>query len=584
MRTYLFRVLVLCSLVTACAHASDRPNIVLILTDDQGWGDLSLHGNQNLSTPAIDALAGEGAQFSHFYVCPVCSPTRAEMLTGRYHPRSGVYSTSAGGERLDLDERTIAEVFQDAGYATGAFGKWHNGTQHPYHPNSRGFDEFYGFCSGHWGSYFNAMLEHNGEIVTGDGFMTDDLTEKAMAFIEKNASSGKPSFTYLPYNTPHSPMQVPDKYWNKFSDAELPSRGNSTRKENIAHTRAALAMCENIDWNVNRVLDQLDSLGIADNTIVAYFCDNGPNGARWNGGMKGQKGSTDEGGVRSPLFIRWPGQIRPNTVISQITGAIDLLPTFADLAGVPVTGTKPIDGISLAPLLIKAPVANDWPDRMLFSHWNGRVSVRTQKYRLDNNGSLFDMQSDPAQTQAIDNDAAIRLREAVRRWKTDVLSELRRDEKRLFPVGGASITQLPARDATSQGNIKRSNKFPNCSYFTNWKSVDDLISFDVDVLHPGRYAIDLYYTCAEKNVGCTLTLTCGSNSISGTVTEANDPPKSGAEHDRIPRQESYVKAFKPMRLGVIDLAKGTKPLTLSASKIPGDSAIEFRMLLLRKQD
>jgi arylsulfatase A-like enzyme len=172
--------------VHAARGQQRRPNVVVILADDQGWGDLSVHGNTNLNTPNIDSLARDGALFERFFVCPVCSPTRAEFFTGRYHPRGGVYSTSTGGERLNLDEKTIGDTFKAAGYATGAFGKWHNGMQYPYHPNARGFDEFYGFCSGHWGNYFSPVLEHNGTLVRGNGYITDDLTEHALAFIEQN--------------------------------------------------------------------------------------------------------------------------------------------------------------------------------------------------------------------------------------------------------------------------------------------------------------------------------------------------------------------------------------------------------------
>ncbi|MEM9658642.1 MAG: sulfatase-like hydrolase/transferase, partial [Planctomycetota bacterium] len=162
------------------ARAADRPNIVVILTDDQGWGDLSIHGNTALSTPHIDGMARDGAQFDRFYVSPVCSPTRAEFLTGRHHVRCGVYDTSSGGERVNSDETMIGEIFTNAGYQTAAFGKWHSGMQFPYHPNARGFDEFYGFCSGHWGDYFSPMLEHNSQVVRGDGFIIDDLTKRAM--------------------------------------------------------------------------------------------------------------------------------------------------------------------------------------------------------------------------------------------------------------------------------------------------------------------------------------------------------------------------------------------------------------------
>jgi len=179
---------------------NDFPNVIVFLSDDQGWGDFSFVGNPNLSTPNIDALVDDGVLFENFFVCPVCSPTRAEFLTGRYHVRSGVAGTGgAGRERLDLDERTIAEALQAAGYKTAAFGKWHNGTQAPYHPNSRGFDYFYGFCSGHWGNYFSPMLEENGEIVRGQGFAADDFTNRAMEFIEANQDD--PFFVYLVFRS-----------------------------------------------------------------------------------------------------------------------------------------------------------------------------------------------------------------------------------------------------------------------------------------------------------------------------------------------------------------------------------------------
>src|SRR5213596_3073831 len=177
------------------AQAAERPNVLVILADDQGWGDLSVHGNTNLRTPHIDSLARDGALFERFFVCPVCSPTRAEFLTGRYHPRGGVFGVSTGGERLNLDERTIGDVFKSAGYATACFGKWHNGSQYPYHPNGRGFEEYYGFTSGHWGDYFDPPLEHNGKPVKGEGYLTDDLTDHALAFVDQHRV--RPFFCYL---------------------------------------------------------------------------------------------------------------------------------------------------------------------------------------------------------------------------------------------------------------------------------------------------------------------------------------------------------------------------------------------------
>ena len=560
--------------------AEPRPNIVVILSDDQGWGDLSASGNVNLSTPNIDSLATAGVSFDRFYVCPVCSPTRAEFLTGRYHPRGGVRGVSTGGERLNLDETTIAEIFRAGGYATGAFGKWHNGTQYPYHPNGRGFDEYYGFTSGHWGAYFDAPLDHNGQPVRGKGYMTDDLTDHAIAFIERNRK--RPFLCYVPYNTPHSPMQVPDRFYSKFDKADLKMLGG--QGEDIAHTRAALAMCENIDWNVGRILRKLDELDLARNTIVIYFSDNGPNGARWNGGMRGRKGSTDEGGVRSVFFLRWPGKVAAGKRVEQIAGAIDLLPTLADLAGVPVKARQPLDGVSLKPLLVGA--AAEWPDRMIFSHWNGKVSVRTQGHRLDDAGRLYDMAADPGQQRDVAKETpaiATKLREAREAWRKEVLAGPKQDP-RPFAVGHRAfpMTQLPARDGVGHGNVKRSASAPNCSFFKDWMSVEDSITWDIEVATAGVYEVDIHYTCPAADVGSTVELSFNGAKVTGKVNEAHDPPLTGAENDRVERKgESYVKDFKPMRLGEIELKEGRGTLTLRALNVPGRQVMDVRMVVLR---
>ena len=575
-------VLLLGILFCSRVDAADRPNILVILTDDQGWGDLSVNGNSNLQTPHIDSLAQGGAQFDRFFVCPVCSPTRAEFLTGRYHPRGGVYSTSAGGERLDLDEKTIAETFRAGGYRTAAFGKWHNGMQYPYHPNGRGFDEYYGFCSGHWGEYFSPMLEHNGRIVQGEGFLIDDFTDHALAVMEQD--SDKPFFIYLPFNTPHSPMQVPDRWWDRFANKELTMRHRDPNRENVPHTRAALAMCENIDWNVGRLLKKLDDLGVADETIVAYFCDNGPNGSRWNGDMKGRKGSTDEGGVRSPLLVRWTGHIPAGLTVEPIAAAVDLLPTLADLAGIPVISEKPLDGVSL-----KAPLLGEesaWPDRRIFSHWRGRVSVRTQQFRLDNEGKLFDLTSDPGQRTDVSDQypkLTNQLRQEVQDWRAELLPGLD-DDERTFPVGHPDFpyTQLPARDALVTGDVQRSNRFPNCSYYANWTRTDEQITWNVEVLTGGTYDVEVYYACPAEDVGATVELSFGNNRLSGRVSDAWDPPLIGAAHDRVERTESYVKDFRPLRLGTIKLSPGAGVLRLQALEIPGSQVMEMRLVMLTR--
>lgn len=591
----------LLALCTASGVAAP-PNVVVILADDSGWGDYSISGNTNLRTPNIDSIGRSGASFDRFYVCSVCAPTRAEFLTGRYHPRGGVRGVSTGQERLNVDERTLADAFQAAGYATGAFGKWHNGSQWPYHPNARGFGEFYGFTSGHWGEYFNPILEHNGQLVRGRGYIADDLTDHALAFIEQNRS--RPFFCYLPLNTPHSPFCVPDEHWDHFKDHPVPQRGQEGAQEDLAVTRCVLAMMENLDANVGRVLRRLEDLHLADNTIVLYFSDNGPNSWRWNGGMKGRKGSTDEGGVRSVFFIRWPGHIAPGTEVRPIAGAIDLLPTLTALAGVKRVGDKPLDGLDLSPLLLGRTAA--WPDRMIFSHQNGNVSVRTQRYRYDNAGALFDLTQDPGQQRNIaPNEPAItgQLAAAVAAWRRDVLgrtavSEVASPAKskgkakgggaglppddRPFTVGYAEFptTLLPARDGIPHGGIKRSANAPNSSYFTNWRSREDSITWDIEVHAAGRYEAVIYYTCPESDAGATVELGFKGAKVRGAVRPGWDPPLVKHE-DRVPRvAESYLKEFRALPLGIIDLAAGRDKLSLGAVDIPGGSVMDVRLVML----
>lgn len=563
---------------------ANQPNIIVILTDDQGWGDLSHTGNTNLSTPHIDSLATDGASFDRFYVQPVCSPTRAEFLTGRYHQRSGVYSTSAGGERLDLDEVTIGDTFQAAGYRTGAFGKWHNGMQYPYHPNGRGFDEFYGFCSGHWGHYYSPMLEHNGTIVKGERFVVDDFTDKAMDFIEE--SGEEPFFVYLPYNTPHSPMQVPDEFWDRFKNKEIAMRHREPEKEDDLHLRAALAMCENIDWNVGRILEKLDELDLAEDTIVMYFCDNGPNGSRWNGGMAGRKGSTDEGGVRSPLLIRWPAKVPAGTDVKTFGAAIDLLPTLAEMAEVPMISEKPLDGKSLASVIMGGEPEEEFVDRLIFAGWKGRWSVRTPRFRLSTTGKLYDMIEDPGQYTDVSKEFPekhAKLTGKLEAWKKEMTEELGEDT-RPFVIAhpGHQWTQIPARDGIPNGNIERSNKFPNDSFFSNWISTDDSITWEAEVAESGEFEVQLHYTCDPENVGSTLELSFGDSKLVGKVSEAHSSPLLGGERDLSPRAESYTQDWAAMTLGKIKLEAGKGVMTLKATEIPGAEVMDFRLMLLKR--
>jgi len=564
-----------------------RPNVVVILADDAGWGDFSLTGNTNLATPAIDGLARTGAVLETFCVQPVCSPTRAELLTGRYHPRTGVRGVSLGEERMNADERTLADLLAAAGYATGCFGKWHNGTQWPLHPRARGFATFEGFTEGHWADYFDAEIEHDGRFVKGSGYLADDLTSRAIGFVERQSAG--PFFCYLAFNTPHSPMSVPDADWERFRDREITRRGPEGDAEELAFTRAALAMVENLDRNVGRLLAALDRVGRSRDTIVVFLSDNGPNSSRWCGGMRGRKGSTDEGGVRSVCCIRYPARIAAGTRVGEVAGAIDLLPTICGLAGVPIPPGKPLDGIDLAPLLVGGPeapaLAATLRGRPLIAAWGGKVSVRTTRHRLDAEGRLYDVAADPGQTRdlaAAEPAEAARLQAIAADWRRDVLEPARRRPAEPFPVGfpGAPHTELPARDGRPQGGVTRSGKAPNSSFFTTWHRAEDAISWSVDVKQAGSYEALLWYTCPAADTGATVELSCGAAAVAGRIAPGWDPPLEQGD-DRVPRrQEGYSKDFRPLSLGVIDLPAGPGTLVLRATAIPGKQVADVRRMVL----
>lgn len=597
--------LTLLILALAASLRAAPPNVVVFLADDAGWGDYAFSGNTQIATPNIDSIAKGGVSLDRFYVCPVCSPTRAEFLTGRYHPRGGVKGVSTGQERLDLDEKTIADAFKASGYATGCFGKWHNGSQWPYHPMARGFDEYFGHTAGHWGEYFDAPLEDKGRMIRTRGYIVDVCTERALDFIDR--SKDRPFFCYIPFTTPHSPWAAPEKDWARFKGKAITQRATSPDLEVLDETRCAYAMLENQDWNVGRVLERLRRHGVADNTILVYFSDNGPNSHRWTGGMKGKKGQTDEGGVRSVCYIAWPAKLPAGRTVTQIAGAIDLLPTLTALAGVTRVGGKSLDGRDLTPLLTGA--GGDWPERLIFSTWGGNVSARSQTHRLDNQGNLYDMIADPGQTIPVnDQDPALaeRLQQAVAAWRKEVLGasapvaaknpgkgkakagdrgkgNRNAVDPRPIPVGYREfpITLLPARDGEPLGGVQRSSGAPNCSYFVNWTSQDDRMVWLLDVNTAGEYAVSIDYTCPEADAGSTIELSFQDARLTGLVTPFWDPPLY-TNQDTLPRPagESQMKDFRSLDLGKIKLPQGRGPLTLRALNIPGRSVMDVRRVTL----
>ena len=592
-------VFLFCLFLLVNVDAADRPNVVIFLADDAGWGDYSHSGNQHVSTPNIDSIATAGVSLDRFFVCPVCAPTRAEMLTGRYHPRGGVRGVSTGQERLDLTEKTLADAFKAAGYTTGAFGKWHNGSQWPYHPMARGFDEYFGYSAGHWGEYFDAPLEDNGRTIRSTGYIVDVCTDRALQFIEKNHD--RPFLCYVPFTTPHSPWSVPAKDWARFKSLLITQQGAEGDQIELDHTRCVLAMIENQDWNVGRVLSKLDEHRLRNNTIVLYFSDNGPNTMRWNGGMKGKKGGTDEGSVRSVCYLQWPTRLPSGQTVKPITGAIDLLPTLTSLAGIPRVGDKPLDGRDLSPLLFRHKTS--WPDRMIFSTWSGKISVRTERHRLDDRGCLYDLVDDPGQTSPAnehDTATANRLLTAVKEWRKEMFgvsaiasaSEKRNlpnaivttASKRVYPMDARPLTVgyrefpltiLPARDGEPRGGVDRSGSAPNSSYFVNWTSKEDSMVWQLDVNTTGRYEVVIDYTCPEADAGSQIELSCGTSRLTGRVRPGWNPPLY-TNQDTLPRSksESTMKEFRPLSLGMISLKRGQAPLTLRALEIPGESVMD----------
>ncbi len=582
--------------VAARTTAREHPNVVLIMTDDQGYGDLHCHGNDKIDTPTLDRLAQASTRFDRFFVSPLCSFTRASLMTGRYYLRTGCASVTRGIETVRSDETTIAEVLKAAGYTTGCFGKWHIGEHYPNHPRGQGFDTFFGMPQGHWDDYFDPVLERDGQMVPTRGYITNVLTDAAIEFIR--AHRREPFFCYIPYNAPHTPMQVPDRYFDKYK-----ARGFDNR------TAAIYGMVENIDENVRRILAALEELELSDDTVVIFLSDNGaegPEGSRYNAGMRGMKGSVHEGGMRVPCWFRWPGKIPADRTVASIAAHIDLLPTIASLCGVPCETAHPLDGIDLAPLLLgKADTVA--PDRMLFQRspgWKRLVAyqdpvirdlqpyagaVRTQRWRAVNQGNgweLYDMAKDPGQKHdvAADHPEVIRrLGSAYDRWFEDVTRQpivRPRIEvgHRVWPE-----TRLTIPEAYFTGSIRWYNRWGFAhDWLTDWKSTEDSIWWEIDVVEGGRFAVGLKYACPESSLGTVLRVEAAGNSVSQRIVKAH-PPHPVLRPTRASKKR-YIQTFVEMPLGQIDLPKGKIRIRLSATRAPGESICDVHSLILKRID
>ena len=397
LRTVLFTL----GLAVVSLHAADKPNVIIVITDDQGYGDLSCHGNPVLKTPNLDALHAESVRLTDYHVSPTCGPTRAALMTGHFSNRTGVWHTINGRSILRKDEVTMAQVFQKAGYATAMYGKWHMGDNYPSRPEDKGFAEVYRHGGGgvgqtpdYWdNAYFDGSYHHNGEIVPAKGFCTDVFFAQATEWIQAQAKKEEPFFAYIATNAPHGPMHCPPEWSAPYSD----------QPQGLANF---LGMIANIDHNVGQLRAVVAEAGIADDTIFIFTTDNGTSSGSkiFNAGMRAQKGSEYDGGHRVPFFVHWPAHgWNSGRDVNRLAAHVDILPTFIELLGLPAPEGVKFDGTSIVSLLEGK--AEGWPDRTLVTDsqrihtpvkWR-KSSVMTDRWRLINGKELYDIESDVGQ-------------------------------------------------------------------------------------------------------------------------------------------------------------------------------------------
>lgn len=403
---------------------SRRPNVILILTDDQGYGDLSCHGNPYIKTPNLDALHKESLRFTDFHVYPTCSPSRAMLMSGRYPTRSGVWHTIMGRSIMDREEVTMADIFQANGYRTAIFGKWHLGDNYPYRPQDRGFDDVLIHLGGGVGnipdswanSYFQDTYQRNGVPEKLDGYCTEVWFNETIQFIRRNHD--RPFFCYLATNAPHQPYVAPERYVAPYRDLGL---------EPALAGMYGMISC--IDEHIGRLRDVLRELGLDRNTILIFSTDNGTSGParNMNAGMRGWKSYEYDGGHRVPLFLHWPGGgFSSGRDITNLTSGADLLPTLIELCGLRRNEGPELDGISLVQLMngdVQAPV---WKSRVLFVdsqrteipvRWR-KTAVMQDRWRLVNGLELYDVKLDPGQTRDIAAAHPEKVKELIQAYDT----------------------------------------------------------------------------------------------------------------------------------------------------------------------
>ncbi|TWU43521.1 Arylsulfatase [Novipirellula aureliae] len=470
------------------AAENQRPNVILVLTDDQGYGDFSVHGNPVLQTPVLDKLHDRSIRFTDFHVAPMCTPTRAQLLTGRDAVDNGATAVCMGRSMPREDLPMMADIFKASGYRTAHFGKWHLGDSYPYRPQDRGFEESVTFGAFGIGSiadwygntYWSANFRHSGAMQRSEGYCTDVWFDMALDYLEDWKEGSDPFFLYLPTNCPHDPHLCDDRY----SDPYLAKGIDPV----VAKFFGQIA---NIDENMGRLLDRLDQSGLADNTLLIYMSDNGTAKGHsvFNAGMRGSKKDPYDGGHRVPLFIRWPsGNLGAPRDIETLTQCQDILPTLIDWCKLQIPKEADFDGSSLAPLLSEDPDALN--DRMLVVEYDNpyrpgdNKAVMWKKWRLVKGRELYDISVDPGQA----TDVAGKHPEVVRhmqsyyqQWKQEAMQGY--NQKRLIHLGSEAQNPLMLYSSDWQGDY--------ADNINNLVAGDRIGSWDVSVEQPGMYEFTL---------------------------------------------------------------------------------------------
>ena len=518
-------------MVSGCHHIPSEdsdillPNIILIMSDDQGHGDLGFHGNPDIKTPVLDSLAAVSARFTQFYVSPVCAPTRASLMTGRYSIRTGVYDTYNGGAIMSADELTIAEYLKTKGYICGVFGKWHLGDSYPFRPQDQGFDYTFVHSGGGIGqpgdfydnyirpsdSYFDPVIMKNGKKIKTTGYCSDVFTDEMLKFIDTNKSH--PFFAYLAFNAPHTPLLVPEKYYTMYENLEIipdrypfPDHFPSMTLNDIEDARKVYGMVSNIDDNLGKILAKLTISGLTANTLLIFITDNGPQQNRYVSGLRGRKSTVYEGGIRVPSFWYWPGVIEADKEINTPSAHFDLVPTIIDICGIATSDDNPLDGRSLWPLIRGEKV--DWADRSIMYHWTRgfpepyhNIAVRKGPFKLVGQGDyrmtvhdfeLYNLDTDPFESIDISQQnikKTTELKKEFDNWYSDVMCDADLKIQRII-IGSEFENPVVLNRNDTKGPMAK-----------KWTSPTAIGYWDIYVANSGKYDIKVVFFEKFKNKG-----------------------------------------------------------------------------------